>query len=198
MKIAIREIHDTIKQHPYWNNFDPIYNNDIYDLFKKMGEMLWEIRYDVGENKNPYYVVLKRMYHDFNAFLYWFKCGAIKNNEQITYFQIVLQLFHRMIDFKLGDSIEERVFGYFPQLSKEDGHVIYSKCIAVKVGNIYIIKGYLWTNEQLQNTIKFYESYTSKHKNYPSYEKMIKELEELKTGKTETNSYIIELEKKRG
>lgn len=64
----IKELHDLIKENPFWTTFDERYFGGLLDLYKKLS---WEI-YDPEswhKRDDPYYVVLDKVTHDFNAML---------------------------------------------------------------------------------------------------------------------------------
>ena len=71
----MRSLHDKIKEHPYWMTFDINLFEDVRKDFRELSRCVW----NSADDKNPYYVILRCVTHDFNCMLsnipYWVKEG---------------------------------------------------------------------------------------------------------------------------
>lgn len=113
----IRKIHDDIKEHPYWINFNNIFLKDILSLFNRISSNVWCI----SDNTNPYYTLINHLTHDFNTMLFKIKMSIRDGKFQeewedhmgdvIMVLQVYLQNIHRLIDNYMPEE-NEGVVGY--------------------------------------------------------------------------------------
>lgn len=96
----MRILHDRIKEHPYWINFDINLLEDVRKDFRELSCCVW----NSADATNPYYVVLRCVTHDFNCMLsnipYWVKEGKFdeRMGETILVLQTYLMNIHRLLD----------------------------------------------------------------------------------------------------
>lgn len=101
----IRELHDEIKMHPYWNIFDHgMFRNEVYptfgDLMKEIANLYHYTDYPV----TPIICIFKVVYHDFNAMrtrIYDDKDTEQKDEFKMFYLPVMqayLQLAHMLIE----------------------------------------------------------------------------------------------------
>lgn len=119
----LKEIHDTIKNHPYWESFDKTFVMDLIKAFSKMNSIIYgdysntfkrtydkDLRIELFDN--PYYPLFTTLCHDFRSSLWRLKSepGSEIHTRGITYLQMFLQVVHCYIDnidvprFPLGDN----------------------------------------------------------------------------------------------
>lgn len=64
----IKELHDIIKENPFWVTFDERYFGGLLDLYKKLSCEIYD-RESECLRTDPYYVMLSNVTHDFNAMI---------------------------------------------------------------------------------------------------------------------------------
>lgn len=109
----IKELHDVIKDNPFWTSFDERYFGGLLDLYKKLS---WEIYDHESEcmRTDPYYVMLSAVTHDFNAMisnLRW-KLKEEKPLENMGDIICVLQTFLANAHGLFDKERDETVVGY--------------------------------------------------------------------------------------
>ena len=107
----MRSLHDQIKVHPYWMTFDINLLEDVRKNFRELSCCVW----NSADDKNPYYVILRCVTHDFNCMLsnipYWVKEGKFdeRKSDTIMVLQTYLMNIHRLID---GMEPDGNIVGY--------------------------------------------------------------------------------------
>lgn len=109
----IKELHNVIKDNPFWVSFDERYFGGLLDLYKKLS---WEIYDRESEclRTDPYYVMLSAVTHDFNAMignLRW-KLKDGKQLENMGDIICVLQTYLANVHGLFDKEREETVVGY--------------------------------------------------------------------------------------
>lgn len=109
----IKELHDIIKENPFWTSFDERYFGGLLDLYKKLS---WEIYDRESEclRTDPYYVMLSAVTHDFNAMISKLR-WKLKDNEPIENkgdIICVLQTYLANVHGLFDKEREETVVGY--------------------------------------------------------------------------------------
>lgn len=109
----IKELHDVIKDNPFWVSFDERYFGGLLDLYKKLS---WEIYDHESEclRTDPYYVMLSAVTHDFNAMisnLRW-RLKEEKPLENMGDIICVLQTYLANVHGLFDKEREETVVGY--------------------------------------------------------------------------------------
>lgn len=109
----IKELHDIIKENPFWTSFDERYFGGLLDLYKKLS---WEIYDHESEcmRTDPYYVMLSTVTHDFNAMignLRW-KLKDGKPLENMGDIICVLQTYLSNVHGLFDKERDETVVGY--------------------------------------------------------------------------------------
>lgn len=109
----IKELHDLIKDNPFWVTFDERYFGGLLDLYKKLS---WGIYDHESEclRTDPYYVMLSAVTHDFNAMignLRW-KLKDGKPLENMGDIICVLQTYLANVHGLFDKEREETVVGY--------------------------------------------------------------------------------------
>lgn len=77
----IKELHNIIKENPFWITFDERYFGGLLDLYRKLSNEIYDHQSECLRT-DPYYVMLSNVTHDFNAMinnLRW----KIKDNKPI-------------------------------------------------------------------------------------------------------------------
>ena len=78
VKNKMRELHDNLKEHPYWRVFDhAMFRNEIEPMFREIMELVSYIKYNLKED-SPFHALHKMLWHDFSAML-----SRIKYNKDI-------------------------------------------------------------------------------------------------------------------
>lgn len=109
----IKELHDLIKENPFWTSFDERYFGGLLDLYKKLS---WDIYDHESEcmRTDPYYVMLSAVTHDFNAMignLRW-KLKDGKPLENMGDIICVLQTYLSNVHGLFDKERDETVVGY--------------------------------------------------------------------------------------
>lgn len=109
----IKELHDLIKENPFWTSFDERYFGGLLDLYKKLS---WDIYDRESEcmRTDPYYVMLSAVTHDFNAMignLRW-KLKDGKPLENMGDIICVLQTYLSNVHGLFDKERDETVVGY--------------------------------------------------------------------------------------
>lgn len=108
----LREIHDIIKNHPYWERFDKSFVRDLIKMFSKMDNIIYgdygntfKYTYDnkhtlVKLYDDPYYPLFTTLCHDFRGSLWRLSSdpGSESHTKGITYLQMFLQIVHCYLD----------------------------------------------------------------------------------------------------
>lgn len=112
-KIKLKELHDLIKEHPFWYNFDEKFLNDLTKLYSDVLCNVYE-GLEMSERKNPYAVLLSALHHDFSCMLGFLKRnGPSKvNKDYIMVLQTYLQNLHRALEWDASTSSNEPVIGF--------------------------------------------------------------------------------------
>lgn len=107
----MRSLHDQIKEHPYWMTFDINLLEDVIKDFRELSCCVW----NSADDKNPYYVILRCVTHEFNCMLsnipYWVKEGKFdeRRGDIIMVLQTYLMNAHRLVD---GMEADGNIVGY--------------------------------------------------------------------------------------
>ena len=109
--IELKQLHDDLKVHPYWLNFDhTLYKKEIYPMLNKIMELLSHLKYKQKDfnSDTPFFALYEMFTHDFNAIK-----SSMYNTENIeqndvfkNFYIIVLQNFIQLIHYFI-ESIED-------------------------------------------------------------------------------------------
>lgn len=174
-KNKLKELHDTIKNHPYWISFDKSQVSDLIKLFSKMDNIIYEdyhntFKHTYGKDwsvklyDEPYYPLFTTLCHDFRASLWRLKsdpCSEL-HEKGITYLQMFLQVVHCYID---GIDV--------PRFPVGDNVLITTKNLDNKYHIVFIRK-----RSAKPDLIKTYRRYQETSYDKEVWEKLIKEVEE--------------------
>lgn len=100
----LRELHNSVKEHPYWNIFDhAMFRNEIKPSFWKMMDTVSYIRYKIeGANTDtPFFALHERLFHDFNAVLgrLAYDSKIEESNDFKRYYLVMLQSYLQLVHF---------------------------------------------------------------------------------------------------
>lgn len=98
-RIRVRSLHDEIKAHMFWREFDAKWLPDLAGLYRELSDNIW----DSSDATNPHYVILRSVTHDFNAMLSSLEYGGKEAfpgawGDVVTVLQTYLSDVHRMCD----------------------------------------------------------------------------------------------------
>lgn len=68
----LKELHDTIKEHPYWMNFEWMsFKTEVYPMYREVFELYSYLRFnkDYEDYDSPWFATMSTIYHDFHAML---------------------------------------------------------------------------------------------------------------------------------
>lgn len=106
----LKQLHDKIKENPYWMSFDKVFLPELLNDLYRIGCLY----YDYMDYTNPYYAMLRALTHDYNCLIDLIRY-SIKKREDYKYmdkaivvFQTYLTLIHGMIE----GNRQEDVVGY--------------------------------------------------------------------------------------
>lgn len=121
----LRELHDAIKEHPYWMTFKfHLFKREIYPMYREVFELYSYLRFnkDYEDYDSPWFATMSTIYHDFHAML-----GILIYNPRIfetsiedtdlfkQYYLPMLQNFLQILHFFIeGMNIPENVVMYMP------------------------------------------------------------------------------------
>lgn len=109
----IKELHDLIKENPFWTSFDERYFGGLLDLYKKLSWNIYDHESECSRT-DPYYVMLSAVTHDFNAMignLRW-KLKDGKQLENMGDIICVLQTYLANVHGLFDKERNETVVGY--------------------------------------------------------------------------------------
>lgn len=101
----IRELHDELKSHPYWNIFDHgMFRNEVYPALGELMKEISNLRYFTDYPDTPIICIFKDVYHDFNAMrtrIFDMKDAEQKDEFKMFYLPVMqayIQLAHMLIE----------------------------------------------------------------------------------------------------
>lgn len=100
----LRELHDFIKEHHYWNIFDhAMFRNEIKPSFMKMMDIVSYIRYKIkgADTDTPFFALHESLFHNFNAVLgrLAYDPKVEESNEFKHYYLVMLQSYLQLVHF---------------------------------------------------------------------------------------------------
>lgn len=121
----LKELHDAIKEHPYWMSFKfHMFKHDIYPMYREVFELYSFLRFnkEYEDSDSPWFATMANIYHDFHSML-----GILIYNPRIfetpiedtdlfkQYYLPMLQNFLQILHFFIeGMNIPENMVMYMP------------------------------------------------------------------------------------
>lgn len=121
----LKELHDTIKEHPYWMTFKfHMFKQEIYPMYREVFELYSYLRYnkEYKDSDSPWFATMANIYHNFHSML-----GSLIYNPRIfetpiedtdlfkQYYLPMLQNFLQILHFFIeGMNIPENMVMYMP------------------------------------------------------------------------------------
>jgi len=190
----IRDLHDTIKEHPYWMSFEPSYKKEVVDLFRELMKECSKF-YHTNNMDTPFVAIHRMLYHDFSHMLSVIRdTKGIENEDRFKFFFLVtlqnyLQVIHLMLEG--FDNVETMVFFMCHDLHNPSQMV---KHIAVYHDNCVTDEGYTFYSDgkhyhsvmevkrkDVHKLLKELDSKKEKYKKFKSlhsfYDECIKDIE---------------------
>lgn len=121
----LRELHDNIKDHPYWTTFKwDMFKQEVCPMYREVMELYSYLRFnkEYKDYDSPWFATMSTIYHDFSAML-----GIISYNPRVfetpiedtdrfkQYYLPMLQNFLQILHFFVeGMNIPENMVMYMP------------------------------------------------------------------------------------
>ena len=121
----LRELHDAIKEHPYWMTFKfHVFKREIYPMYEEVFELYSYLRFnnEYKDSDSPWFATMSTIFHDFHSML-----GILIYNPRIfetpiedtdlfkQYYLPMLQNFLQILHFFIeGMNIPENMVMYMP------------------------------------------------------------------------------------
>lgn len=111
----IRELHDDIKEHPYWRIFDHgMFRNEVRNLYNDLMDSISDLFYKTDYPETPFFCCWKTVFHDFRAMLsvIAYKPCEDTDNFKLYYLPVLqayLQMAHILIN-GMDDDAEQISF----------------------------------------------------------------------------------------
>lgn len=121
----LKELHDTIKEHPYWMTFDwRTFKTEVYPMYREVFELYSYLRFnkEYKDSDSPWFAAMSTIYHDFHAMLGILICNPrifetpIEDTDLFKqYYLPMLQNFLQILHFFIeGMNIPENMVMYMP------------------------------------------------------------------------------------
>ncbi|MBO6271786.1 hypothetical protein J6O48_03285 [bacterium] len=121
----LKELHDAIKEHPYWMNFEWLtFKNEVYPMYREVFELYSYLRFnkEYKNSESPWFATMSTIYHDFHAMLgiLIYKPRIFETPIEDTdlfkqYYLPMLQNFLQILHFFVeGMNIPENMVMYMP------------------------------------------------------------------------------------
>lgn len=182
-KVKLKELHDSIKEHPFWINFDEKYLDNLLSLYSNVLDVVYD-GLNMKERKNPYGVLLSCLHHDFCCMLGFIKRnGTTKvNKDYIMVLQTYLQNLHRGLEWNDTDQFPNSIVGF--NLYNGYGAVRKYKVLNVdtKYKCVYCVKDKTRLLKDIRNKIDRYKD--SSHFMHNMLDFYLKCEKDLVNGKT--------------
>lgn len=100
----IRELHDAIKEHPYWRIFDHgMFRNEVRGLFYDLMDAISDLFYKTEYLETPFFCCWQKVYHNFRAMLSVVAYEPCEETDDFKLFylpvlQTYLQMAHLLIN----------------------------------------------------------------------------------------------------
>lgn len=110
----IKQLHDDLKIHPYWMNFEhSLYKKEVYPMLNKIMELISKLKYNVTDfnSDTPFFALYNMLVHDFNtmkSLMYWTDNVEQTDNFK-NYYIVVLQNFIQLIHYFIEGIEDENI-----------------------------------------------------------------------------------------
>lgn len=115
----LKELHDNIKEHPYWISFNhDMLKQDVIPMYREVMELYSYLRFnkEYKDSDSPWFAMMSTIYHDFSAMLGSLHYNEVHESDTFKqYYLPTLQNFLQILHFFIeGMNTEEHIVMYMP------------------------------------------------------------------------------------